>query len=138
MRSLRRRDDLLGLRPARIAGVDMQLVPRPEPGDDPASASRGKPCDGRGCVGCLGSARTRQQRPGREGTRRVHDHRAERKHSVARHDVLIAGLEDGVLVVAEVGTEGRSLFRYDDLLDLEVGGHGLVNTGRRYSGAVSA
>ena len=46
----------------------------------------------------------------------------------------IAGLEDGVLVVADVGAKGRSLFPYADLLELEVGGRGMVSTGSRYSG----
>ena len=46
----------------------------------------------------------------------------------------IAGLEDGVLVVAEVGANRRSLLRYDDLLALEGVGHGQVNTGLRYAG----
>lgn len=46
----------------------------------------------------------------------------------------IAGLEDGVLVVAEVGAKGRSLFPYADLLELEVGGRGLISTGPQYVG----
>jgi hypothetical protein len=46
----------------------------------------------------------------------------------------IAGLEDGVLVVAEVGAKRRSLFPYAELLELEVGGRGLESTGGGYSG----
>jgi hypothetical protein len=46
----------------------------------------------------------------------------------------IAGLEDGVLVVAAVDAKRRVLFPYADLLGLEVGGRGIVTTGRSYSG----
>jgi hypothetical protein len=46
----------------------------------------------------------------------------------------IAGLEHGVLVAAGVSANGRALFPYADLLELEVGGRGIVTTGRIYSG----
>lgn len=46
----------------------------------------------------------------------------------------IAALADGALVVAEVGAEGQTLLAYSDLLDLQVGGRGLLTYGGRYSG----
>jgi predicted RNA-binding Zn-ribbon protein involved in translation (DUF1610 family) len=46
----------------------------------------------------------------------------------------IAGLADGVLVVAEVGARGRTLLPYRELLELDVGGHGQITSGRRFAG----
>ncbi len=40
----------------------------------------------------------------------------------------IAGLDDGILVIAEVGARGRVFLPYTDLLDLEVGGHGTITS----------
>lgn len=46
----------------------------------------------------------------------------------------IVGLEEGILVTAEHGAAGRSMLRYDDLLGVEVGGHGSITTGRQWAG----
>lgn len=46
----------------------------------------------------------------------------------------IAALADGVLVVAEIGARGQTLLPYRDLLELEVGGRGLVTSGGRFVG----
>jgi len=46
----------------------------------------------------------------------------------------VTALTDGVLVVAEIGAEGRTLLPYPDLLELEADGRGLLTTGGRYIG----
>jgi hypothetical protein len=46
----------------------------------------------------------------------------------------VVAVHEGVLVVAEIGANGGVVFRYEDLLGLEVGGRGIFNTGAVYAG----
>lgn len=46
----------------------------------------------------------------------------------------VAALADGVLVLAEIGARGRTMLPYLELLELEVGGRGMITTGGRYTG----
>jgi hypothetical protein len=122
-----------------------------------AADNRSKARTGWTCYWCL-QPLTRPGRPGRDQPTAADAWKSLERHGLTNGDTqvrvlggfeLIAGsddwpppgtlcsiatLADGVLVVAESGATGHTLLPYPDLLELEVGGRGLLTYGGRYIG----